>query len=139
MLQVFDAEHECADIVDIDAAFSKLKLSVNDVTKNIIRAIDLGEMIDATTFVDRFGVTLYLSELSTGCKAAICVALLSDKIIDLQECGLNARDTVFNYCEDGKILLHDFGVTIIDAHVRKSPIAYAGKLFTIDSFNEVVL
>lgn len=51
------------------------------------------------------------------------------KIIDLQECGLNARDAVFNYCEDGKILLHDFGVTIVDAHMRRTEILYEGKFF----------
>jgi hypothetical protein len=139
MLQVFDAENNQADIIDIDATFSKLSIALNDQIKNIIKAVDLGEMVDDTTFSDRFGVRLYLSELSTGCKAAICVALMPDKIVDLQECGLNARDAIFNYCEDGKILLHDFGVTIIDAHTRKSPIEYAGKLFTIDSFNEEVL
>ncbi len=139
MLHVFDAETQKADIVDIDAAFSKLSIVLNEQIKRIVKAVDLGEMIDDMTFSDRFGVRLYLSELSTGCKAAICVAFMPEKIIDLQECGLNARDAIFNYCEDGKILLHDFGVTIVDAHTRKSLIEYAGKLFTIDSFNEDVL
>ena len=139
MLQVFDAEKVKADVIDIDAEFSKLKISVSESIMNIIKAVDSGDMIDDMTFTDRFGVKLYLSELSTGCKAAICVELMPDKIVDLQECGLNARDAVFNYCENGKILLHDFGVTIVDAHTRKSPIIYAGGSFTIDSFNEDVL
>ncbi len=139
MLQVFDAENKKADIVDIEATFSKLEIPVMDSVKQMIEAIDGGEMADSQTFRDRFGVSLYLSELSTGCKAAICALLLPDKIIDLQECGLNARDAIFNYCEEGKILLHDFGVTIVDAHMRRSPISYAGKEFTIDEFNEVVL
>ena len=60
-------------------------------------------------------------------------------MIDLQECGLNARDAIFNYCEDGKVLLHDFGVTVVDRHTRKTPIEYAGKLFTLERFNEDVL
>ena len=139
MLQVFDAEKVKADVIDIDAEFSKLKISVSESIMNIIKAVDSGDMIDDMTFTDRFGVKLYLSELSTGCKAAICVELMPDKIVDLQECGLNARDAGFNYCENGKILLHDFGVTIVDAHTRKSPIIYAEGSFTIDSFNEDVL
>ena len=139
MLQVFDEEKVKADVIDIDAEFSKLKISVSESIMNIIKAVDSGDMIDDMTFTDRFGVKLYLSELSTGCKAAICVELMPDKIVDLQECGLNARDAVFNYCENGKILLHDFGVTIVDAHTRKSPIIYAERSFTIDSFNEDVL
>ena len=72
MLQVFDAENCRTDIVDIDASFSKLEIMVNDAVKNIIKAVDAGNMIDESTFEDRFGVRLYLSELSTGCKAAIC-------------------------------------------------------------------
>ena len=139
MLQVFDAENCRADIVDIDAAFSKLEIVVNDAVKNIIQGVDTGNMIDVSTIEDRFGVRLYLSELSTGCKAAICAALMPNQIIDLQECGLNARDAIFNYCEDGKVLLHDFGVTVVDQHTRKTPIQYAGKLFTLDRFNEDVL
>ncbi len=139
MLQVFDAENKKADIVDIEAAFSGLEIPVVASIQQMIRAIDGGELIDSGVFKDRFGVALYLSELSTGCKAAICAVLLPEKIIDLQECGLNARDAIFNYCEDGKVLLHDFGVTIVDAHTRRSPIFYAGKLFTIDEFNEEVL
>ena len=39
MLQVFDAENCQADIVDIDAAFSKLEIVVNDAVKNIIKAV----------------------------------------------------------------------------------------------------
>ena len=80
--------------MDIDAAFSKLEIVVNDAVKNIIKAVDAGNMIDGSTFEDRFGVRLYLSELSTGCKAAICVALMPDQMIDLQECGLNTRDAI---------------------------------------------
>ncbi len=139
MLQVFDAENKKADVVDIEAAFSRLEIPMMDSVQHMIQAIDEGQMVDTATFKDRFGVTLYLSELSTGCKAAICAVLLKNKTIDLQECGLNARDAIFNYCEEGKILLHDFGVTIVDAHTRQSPISYAGKLFTIDEFNEAVL
>ena len=139
MLYVFDAENTKADVVDIEATFSRLKVCMTKSTIEIIKSVDFGDMIDDISYKDRFGNKLYLSELSTGCKAAICVALLPDKIIDLQECGLNARDAVFNYCEDGKILLHDFGVTVVDFHIRKTPISYAGELFSIDNFNEDVL
>jgi len=139
MLEVFDAENKAADVIDIDAAFSKLGITVTESVKNIVKAVDSGTLINGSTFEDRFGVRLYLSELSTGCKAAICVLMMPDCIVDLQECGLNARDAVFNHCEDGKILLHDFGVTIVDEHIRKTPICYAGKQFTVEQFNEDVL
>lgn len=139
MLNVYDAENTKADIVDIDAAFSKLTIPNDAAIGEIIASVDEGVFKGGNTFLDRFGVKLYLSELSTGSKAAICVYCHPNQIVDLQECGLNARDAVFNYCENGKILLHDFGVTIVDAHTRKTPIFYAEREFTIDSFNEVVL
>lgn len=139
MLEVFDSELVEAEIKDIDAAFSKLIVPVDQNTLAIVRAIDNGRLIDSNSYIDRFGVKLYVSELSTGTKAAICVYCNSDQIVDLQECGLNARDAIFNYCENGKVLLHDFCVTIVDAGVRKTEIRYSGNDYTIESFNEGVL
>ena len=139
MLEVYDAEVMKADIVDIDAEFSKILITVDDNMRRIVKAIDQGELIDSNKFMDRFGVVLYLSELSTGCKAAICVYKNAELIVDTQECGLNARDAIFNYCENGKILLHDFSVTINGNGTRKTPIWYAGKKFTLEEFNDEVL
>lgn len=139
MLEVYDAELVKADIIDIDAAFSQLIVNVDENTKRMVKAIDLGELIDSNRFIDRFGVNLYLSELSTGCKAAICTYFHPEAIVDLQECGFNARDAIFNYCENGKILLHDFGVTVNSNNSRKTPILYAGKQFTLEEFNDEVL
>ena len=139
MLEVYDSDYREADIVDIDAAFSKLILEADDNMNNLVKSIDGGTLIDSYTFFDRFGVKLYVSELSTGCKAAICVYCNPDKIVDLQECGLNARDAIFNYCENGMVLLHDFGVTIVDEKIRKTAISYAGHEYSISTFNEVVL
>jgi hypothetical protein len=139
MLEVFDADCTKADIVDIEAEFSKILITVDDNIRKIIKAVDKGELLDTNKFKDRFGVVLYVSELSTGCKAAICTYFNPNSIVDTQECGLNARDAIFNYCEDGKILLHDFSVTVNDNNTRKSPIMYAGRKFTLDEFNDEVM
>ena len=139
MLEVYDAELVKADIIDIDAAFSQLIVHVDENIKRMVKVIDQGELIDSNRFVDRFGVNLYLSELSTGCKAAICTYFHPEAIVDLQECGLNARDAIFNYCENGKILLHDFGVTVNSENSRKTPILYAGRRITLEEFNDEVL
>ncbi len=79
MLEVYDADKNWADVVDIEAAFSKLEISISSTLKSIVSAVDSAIVIDKNTFKDRFGVTLYYSELSTGCKAAICVALMPEK------------------------------------------------------------
>ena len=89
----YDEDREFEDkLEDIEIADAKPEIVVNDAVKNIIKAVDAENM--ESTFEDRFGVRLYLSELSTGCKAAICVALMPDQMIDLQECGLNTRDAI---------------------------------------------
>lgn len=139
MLEVYDAELVKADIIDVEAVFSQTLITVDDNVKNIVKAIDQGELIDSNRFIDRFGVSLYLSELSTGCKAAICTYFHPEDIVDLQECGLNARDAIFNYCENGRILLHDFSVTVNGKGSRKTPILYAGKQFSLEEFNDEVL
>ena len=66
MLEVYDSDYREADIVDIDAAFSKLILEADDNMNNLVKSIDGGTLIDSYTFFDRFGVKLYVSELSTG-------------------------------------------------------------------------
>lgn len=139
MLNVYDCEYATSEIKDIEAAFSKLKIVVDETTKQFVKEIDKGELIDANRFIDRFGTILYISELSTGCKAAFCTYFYPDKIVDLQECGRNARDAIFNYCENGRILLHDFGVTIDNMGTRKSCIQYAGKTFDLERFNDEVM
>lgn len=139
MLIIYDAEKVSAEIVDIDAEFSQILINPDETLNKIIKSIDGGTLLDSNVFSDRFGNRLYLSELSTGCKAAICVYCNPDKIVDLQECGLNARDAVFNYCENGKILLHDFGVTVVDAGSRQTPVIYNSTEYTIAELNEVVL
>lgn len=139
MLRIYDSENMSADIIDIDAEFSRLLINPDETLNKIIKSVDGGTLLDSNVFSDRFGNRLYLSELSTGCKAAICVYCNPDKIIDLQECGLNARDAVFNYCENGNILLHDFGVTVVDENIRQTPVIYNNKEYTISTLNEEVL
>lgn len=40
MLEVYDAENKKADIVDIDASFSKLEIPDIEAVDNIIKAVD---------------------------------------------------------------------------------------------------
>lgn len=99
---------------DIEKLFSQLKLHGTEQERKVIEQIDKGKYLDEISFIDRFGYKLYVSELSTGCKAALCVLNFPDKIIDLLECGNNARDVIINTCKEGTIITSDNAVTIKD-------------------------
>lgn len=98
-------------VKDVEREFISIKLTVNDYTKRIVREIENGDLLDGDAYIDRFGYKLRLSELSTGCKAALCVCSTGD-VIDILECGINARDCILKTCTQGAILLHYNGVTV---------------------------
>lgn len=99
-------------IDDVERAFAAIRLKGTTEERNIIKYIDKAEYNGELSFIDRFGYKLYTSELSTGCKAALCVINYPDKIVDLRECGYNARDAVINFCKEGNILIEDNSITV---------------------------
>lgn len=91
-------------IEDNDAQFAFTGVKVNDTTKALVKEIDEGDLVSASRFVDRFGVSLYTSELSTGSKTAINVDTNPDKVVNVVECGLNAITSIVENCRTGMIL-----------------------------------
>jgi hypothetical protein len=92
--------------MDIDMEFKEIvgSISGSDTNKRLIQKIDKGTYIDEDSFMDRFGYKLRMSDLSTGCKAALLVANTSI-MVDLQECGENAKSIIFNNCKSGNVML----------------------------------
>jgi hypothetical protein len=80
----------------------------------LLSEIEQATYYNEERFVDRFGVPVYISELSTGCKAALCVHYMPDKIIDLIECGTNARDAILKYCKNGSVIYYGMDTTVSD-------------------------
>lgn len=37
-----------------------------------------------------------------------------DRIVDITECGYNARDAIINFCLNGTILLRESSVTVVE-------------------------
>jgi hypothetical protein len=99
---------------DIEKEFLSLKLNCTAEEKAVVKLIDKGELIDSNSFIDRFGYKLYTSSLSTGCKTALCVINNPDKVINLVECGLNARDIIISIIRNGMIYLDYNNVTFAD-------------------------
>ena len=100
-------------IQDPEVAFLMTRISADSTDAKLVEAIDEGRLIDGRTFVDRFGVTLYTSCLSTGCKAALLVNN-TDAVVDLRGCGFNALSAIFSFCRDGNIALALPGLDLAD-------------------------
>lgn len=126
-------------IRDIEKHFDTIRLKGSDLDKLLIKEIDNGEYYDETSFIDRFGCKLYTTELSTGCKAALCVANTSDKVVDLIECGLNARDAIICACKQGTIVMHNESVTIQDRFHKPIDIEIDQyRIISIDRLNKYI-
>lgn len=91
-------------ITNVDAAFCKADFVVDSTTSRIVQFVDEGELLDRRTFRDRFGVTLYTDFLSTGSKAGLLVHS-TDRVVDLTECGTNAKSAILSFCKNGAIVL----------------------------------
>lgn len=83
-----DDDGTCAK-TDIESLFKQIRVSGTPAEKEVIEKIEQGKFNDSQSFIDRFGFKLYMSELSTGCKAALCVLNLPDKQLVLHKyvCG----------------------------------------------------
>ena len=93
-------------------------------------------VIDNETFIDRFGQSLYVSELSTGCKAVILALIKPNKLINFIEAGLNARDYAIENLKSGKVLIEYpyttfTGKNTIDCYLPQFGYAFS----TIDRLN----
>lgn len=114
MLTIFvDTVENDKVIRDVEEQFAKIKLTGSKIERELINKIEKATYNDEYSYIDRFGYKLYNTELSTGCKAALCVVNCPELIIDLIECGVNARDIIIGLCKEGKVLIQENGVTIV--------------------------
>lgn len=109
MLHIFFADPETLPVVsDVEMAFSMLsgqRVSLDDKDQKLVDLIERAELLDDHSFRDRFGFTLPVSALSTGCKAAIVVNHMPDQLIDLREAGKQSRSAIVAVCEEGNVLM----------------------------------
>lgn len=92
---------------DVENLFSETELKCSADEIELIKNIDKGHLISSNSFIDRFGYKRNTKELSTGCKAGLCVITHKDKIIDLVECNWNARDYIISNIRNGYVFVMD--------------------------------
>lgn len=113
MLTIFVDTAENNNVIrNVEEQFAKIRLTGSKIERDLISKIEKATYNDEYSYIDRFGFKLYNTELSTGCKAALCVVNCPELVIDLIECGLNARDIIIGLCKEGKVLIQENGVSI---------------------------
>lgn len=113
---------------NVEDLFEEVKVEGTELDRKIINLIEKGEYVDRYSYIDRFGYKLYFDDMSTGCKAALCVANLPDRVIDLVECGLNARDVILSLCKSGNVLISD-NMMSINGYSDDISVCVDGKVF----------
>lgn len=90
---------------DVERQFHKTRLKKDDYTVKALREVEKATYNDEYSFIDRFGFKLYSKNMSTGCKAALCVHEFPTTVINTVECGTNALEFIIANCTDGYILM----------------------------------
>lgn len=130
-VEIFDKQND--KLINVDRVFPTFKLIGTELDKKIIADIEQGEYVSNTEYKDRFGRTLPIWYMSTGCKIALCVANLPDTLIDLIECGDNALVAIFKYCNKGNVRLFDDSKEIVVDKDFNCDIQFDGYHFTLFS------
>lgn len=137
MLKLVIDEQGNAPLTDVEELFRQIKVKGTPKEREVISKIEQGTYNDENSFIDRYGYKLYLSELSTGCKAALCVLNKPDVQINLIECGINALDVILTVYKNGSVIMRDRDVTIRDYSEHEDiEVELDGYLFTtVDRLN----
>lgn len=90
-------------VMNVEEEFARRGIQDTPYTRLCIEKIENGKYLDNLHFIDRFGNTLYINCLSTGCKAA---TLVPKCVVDLVECGANIRNFIINNCTEGTIIMY---------------------------------
>lgn len=137
-------------IEDIETGFNLHEIKDTSETRKLLSLTEKGQWINTESFIDRFGYKLWLDSLSTGCKAALLAASHPDKVINLRECGYNARDAIILNIREGQLLVYWDDVIISQNKLQfdnngimkdtKIEIENGGKVFkSLDKLNEYLL
>lgn len=102
---------------DAEKLFALTPILGSGTDRILIETIEQGRYLDKYSFEDRFGHKLYLSELSTGTKAALSVTNNDDVILDTRGIGENALEAIICLCKSGNILM-DVQKLSIDDTIR---------------------
>ena len=91
-------------VKDNEAYFIRNELKKDDITCLVLKEIDEAKLNDDIRVMDRFGVNIYPSMLSTSTKTLLNIHYNQDKVFNVCEVGQNAIELLVS-CIDGNIYL----------------------------------
>lgn len=122
---------------DVEELFWRTHITKSKDVEKALNIIEGGQWVNDDFFIDRFGYKVALEDLSTGCKAALCVLSYPDKIIDTKECGVNAIDFIISVCREGCIIISDPEITFVDYSDGKIDVQIDNyEIFDVDRLNQ---
>lgn len=126
-------------IYDVEGFFFTHKMKYSEIVKKAVQQIEQGQFLDLHQYQDRFGIRRSTFELSTGCKSIFCIESYPDFIINLMECGINARDFIIANCNQGSVFMPESGITFSYAYGKQTDILLEGYHFkTIKELNKYI-
>lgn len=94
-------------INDAEMAFDMIKLTGDEIDRKLVHFVEEGEYLDSFWFIDRFGCKCSISDMSTGCRAALAVHHNPNTPINFDEVGDNAVSELIKWCKEGTIVVPD--------------------------------
>lgn len=123
-------------VIDIESFFNRVRLRDDELTREILSAVENAEFLDNETFKDRFGRRLFINSLSTGAKGLLCVYYYPDYVFDIRELGVNCR-SILSVFPTGSILVNNPNFRMSDYNGNKLGCYINNKFFS--SFSEANL
>lgn len=120
--------------------FDILEVKQTKIVDLILEKIEQAKYLSPSHFLSRYNEKLPIEFLSSGSKIAIVTTLVQDKIIDLREGGVNARDFIFNYIDNASVLAYSprYGVITDESIVDKKFWCNGYTLTGIEQFSDYV-
>lgn len=126
-------------VYDVKGLFLTHKMKCSETVKKAVQQIEQGQLLDSHRFQDRFGIVRQTFELSIGCMTICCVESCPNLIINMTECGLNARDFIIANCREGAVFMLDNGITFSYAYGEQANVILEGTYFkTIRELNKYI-
>ncbi len=88
-------------LMDVEHEFGKAQIPFNEYSKSAVKEIDRGRLLSGILYESEYGPEVFVSFLSTGCKAALLAPIVTG-VLNLSEAGVNALCFILGNVQDGE-------------------------------------
>lgn len=124
-------------IKDVDAFFGSNVLHDDDFTRMVLNRIEKCTEYKDNIFIDRSGVGLYSSFLSTGTKILLSISYYPEYIFNGIEMGYNAAQ-LLSYVSNGNIYIDNRDFVLEEENNTKCVLCVDGVECSIEEVNDIL-